>query len=217
MTDQPDPPVAQYAKGKGNLTINGGRDVRIKKSNLALGDINITKIKQYTRNHPGISVIAVVVLGLSTYGGIHYATSGGSEVDVSVVNQAGAAGALRTSEEIRVAERVGDAASWCTLVAPSDAGCEKSMAGAFAGRSQDYRNKVDAVAIGKPTATATDAEVPLSWDGKKQGTIPLEWSGGRWQLSNGNYGLVKLGGGVFLSLVDAQEGNLKLGGIPIPS
>ena len=43
------------------------------------------------------------------------------------------------------------------------------------------------------------------------------WSGGRWQMKQSDYGWVKLAGGVFLSLVDSQTGNLKLGGIPIPS
>ncbi|WP_405898668.1 hypothetical protein OG242_15170 [Streptomyces sp. NBC_00727] len=221
MTDQQDPRVDQDARGPNGLNIRVGRDFRAKKSIFAGGNVTITKIKNYSRNHPVISVTIAAVIalvgGYSTYGVVDIATSGGSKVDVSVVDQPGAAGAVRTAEEIRVAERVADAAAWCTLVAPSDGGCEKSMAGAFAQRSQDYRDKVDAVTIGKATATDTDAEVPLSWKGKKQGTIPLEWSGGRWQLGNGNYGLVKLGGGVFLSLVDAQEGNLKLGGIPIPS
>ncbi|HBF79682.1 MAG TPA: hypothetical protein DD420_07050 [Streptomyces sp.] len=199
------------------MAFQAGRDIRARRSNFALGDINITKIKKSVRSHPGVSVtVAATILALSTYGGIHYATAE-SQVDVSVVDEPGAAGAVRTAKEIRVAERIGDAASWCTLVAPTDGGCEDSLAGAFAGRSQEYRDKVDAITVGEATASATEAQVPLSWDGEKQGTVPLEWSGGRWQLSASNYGLVKLGGGVFLSLVDSREGNLKLGGIPIPS
>lgn len=217
MTDQPDPRGDQTARGDRNITFQARGNIRTTRSNFALGDINITKIKTSVRSHPVISLTAAVAVVVgAAWGGVHYATAENG-VDVSVVGEPGAAGAVRTAEEIRVAERIGDAASWCTLVAPGDAGCEKSLSGAFAGRSPDYRRKVDAVTIGEATASATAAQVPLSWDGKKEGTIPLEWSGGRWQLGASDYGLVKLGGGVFLSLVDSKEGNLKLGGIPIPS
>ncbi|MEU1126689.1 hypothetical protein ABZ371_24730 [Streptomyces sp. NPDC005899] len=217
MTDQPGAQGGHTVGGEGNIAVQANRDVRFKKSNIAARDINITKIKQHVRNHPVVSLTAIAaVLAASVYGGVQVATSD-SGVDLSVVSEPGAAGAVHTAEEVRVAERTGNAAAWCALVAPTDGGCEKSLSGAFAGRSQAYRDKVDHVAIGKATASATAAQVPLSWDGEKQGTIPLEWSGGRWQLSTSNYGLVKLGGGVFLSLVDSREGNLKLGGIPIPS
>ncbi|MDQ0795053.1 hypothetical protein [Streptomyces sp. B1I3] len=217
MTEQPGAQGSHTVRGDSNISFQANGDIRMKNANIAGRDINITKVKQYVRNHPVVSLTAIAtVLAASVYGGVQVATSD-SGVDLSVVSEPGAAGAFHTSEQVRVAERIGDAAAWCTLVAPTDGGCEKSLSGAFAGRSQAYRDKVGHVSIGKATASATEAQVPLSWDGEKQGTIPLEWSGGRWQLSASDYGLVKLGGGVFLSLVDAQEGNLKLGGIPIPS
>ena len=217
MTDQPDAGNKPLVRGNRNLTFQAGGNLRVSRSKIAGRDINITKIKQTIRGHRvASSAVAAVVIGLSVYGGVVVA-SPDSSVDVSVVSEPGAGGARHTTEQIRTAERVGDADAWCVLVAPGDSGCANSIKGAFAGRSQDYRDKVEHVGIGKTALSGTDAQTPLSWDGKQQGTVPLTWSGGRWQMKQSDYGWVKLAGGVFLSLVDSQTGNLKLGGIPIPS
>lgn len=217
MTDQPDAQNKPLVRGDGNFTVQAGGDFRVSRSKVAGRDINITKIKQTIRGHRVASgAVAALVVGLSVYGGVVVA-SPDSSVDLSVVSEPGAEGALHTTEQIRTAERIGDADAWCSLVAPSDSGCVKSLEGAFAGRSQDYRDQVEHVGIGKVALSGTGAQTPLSWDGKQQGTLPLTWSGGRWQMRSSDYGWVKLAGGVFLSLVDSRTGNLKVGGIPIPS
>ncbi|MEV6316762.1 hypothetical protein [Streptomyces sp. NPDC051776] len=229
MTDQPEqksePPSRRrsFGTGDGDYRINmqGGRDVTIGANAQVAGNNivnNVKEIKKTVHRHPVMSVAVLAAMTAVLYGGGSAVFSdGGDEVDLSVVEESGSKGAIRTVEQIRKAEKIGDGAAWCAIVAPSDAGCAESMKGEFARRSPSYRDRVDRVEIGKAERTDAVTAVTLSWDGVKQGTVPLVRSGDRWQMRSTDYAFVKLAGGVFLSLVDSRSGQLKVGGIPVPS
>lgn len=197
------------------VSFQNGGDVSLRRSQVAGGDIH--NIKNTVKKHPAASLAVLVVL-LAGGGTVAAQVIGGgssSGIDTSVVSEAGAGGASDTTTQIRSAERAGDARAWCTMVAPSDSGCASAMQGKFDGRSGKYRDQVTQVGIGSPRVTSTGAQVPLSFKGKEQGTVPLVWSGGRWQMSGATYTVVKGAGGVFLSLIDAQNHQLSLFGIPL--
>lgn len=200
------------------VSFQTGGNVTVRDSQVAGRDIHNTKIKNTVKKHPvaSLAVLVVLLAGGGTVAAQVIGGSGsGSGIDTSVVSEAGAGGASDTTAQIRNAERAGDASAWCAMVAPSDGGCASAMQGKFDGRSSDYRAKVNQVGIGSPRITSTGAEVPLSFKGKEQGTVPLVWSGGRWQMSGGTYTVVKGAGGIFLSLIDAQNHQLSLFGIPL--
>ncbi|MFG2195733.1 hypothetical protein [Streptomyces sp. NPDC048639] len=226
MTDQPEQqpehPSYRPAFGTGDgdygVHVQGGRDVTFgDHAQVAGRDINIKEIKQTIRKHPVMSVAVLAAMAAVLYGGGTAVFPDGDGVDLSVVEESGSTGAIHTVEQIRKAEKIGDGAAWCALVAPSAADCAESMKGEFARRSPSYRDRVDRVEIGKAGKTDAGTAVTLSWEGVKQGTVPLVWSGERWQMSTTDYAFVKLAGGVFLSLVDSRSGQLKVGGIPVPS
>ncbi|MEU6080440.1 hypothetical protein [Streptomyces sp. NPDC047108] len=205
--------------GGHGINVQGGRDVTFgDHARIAGRDINIQEIKQTVRKHPVMSVAVLAAMAAVLYGGgsVVFSDDAG-EVDLSVVEESGTTGAIHTVEQIRKAEKIGDGDAWCALVAPSAAGCAESMKGEFARRSPSYREGVDRVEIGKAEKTEAGTAVTLSWEGAKQGTVPLVWSGDRWQMNATDFAFVKLAGGVFLSLVDSKSGQLKVGGIPVPS
>ncbi|MBY8888610.1 hypothetical protein K7472_27760 [Streptomyces sp. PTM05] len=234
MTDQLRPQVPDGHRttnvnhGNSGITFNGGRDVRVgDHSNIVNGDQNDNSTHHdnsthltFKQRHPAAFAL-LVLAGLGLVGGGVAAVStggggGGSGVDTSVVNEPGARGASDTVGQIRVAEKDADAAAWCAMVAPTDGGCAKEMSGQFQRTSSTFRGQTDKVGVGTPQLGKNSAQVPLSWNGKEQGTVPLVWSGGRWQMSGGDASMVQLAGGVFLSLVEEENGQLSLGGIPLP-
>ncbi|MFJ3667733.1 hypothetical protein ACIPSE_14900 [Streptomyces sp. NPDC090106] len=161
--------------------------------------------------------LAVAVLSGSIWTGVSLG-SGGGGVDRSVVDEAGPGGALHTVQQIRSAERIGDAASWCYLTQPGDEACEENVGTVFAAKSAAYRSRVDDVAIGEPEETDSGVQTMLRWEGEDQGTVRLVRSGGRWQLNSTDYGWLKLcSAGVFLSLVDARSQELQCGMFKIPT
>ncbi|MCQ4040879.1 hypothetical protein ACFOSC_09155 [Streptantibioticus rubrisoli] len=222
-----DATVGNSANGNSGITFNTGGDATFGDGNLiANGDITQDNSQHTTKNtlkqrHPvGFALLVLLAAGTTVGGGVALTQigggSGGDGVDTSVVSEPGARGATDTARQIRAAEKAGDPAAWCTLAAPTDSGCQNTMGGQFQRRSQSYRDRVDQVQIGTPRLSGTSAQVPVSWNGKEQGTVPLTWSGGRWQMGSGYAAMTELAGGVFLSLVDSQSGQLTLGGIPLP-
>ncbi|MDX3752737.1 hypothetical protein [Streptomyces sp. AK08-02] len=188
---------------------------------VAGGDVTIVqkiqKIQRWAFANPLFAGgLAVVVLSGTIWTGI--SLGAGDAVDRSVVDEAGLDGARHTVEQIRVAERIGDAASWCYLTQPGDGTCETGMSAAFAAKSASYRERVDEVGVGETEKTDSGVQTVLSWDGREQGTVRLVRSGGRWQLNSSDYGLLKVcDAGVFLSLVDARSQQLKCGMFQIPT
>jgi hypothetical protein len=209
--------------GHHNQTASGTRSRVVGGDDRSTNIETTTTIQNFRKDHPTAyaALVAVAVLGSlggAVAGGAHVLRSaggGGSGINTAVVSESGAQGAQNTAAQIRAAEKAGDASAWCTMVAPGDGGCQGRIGGAFRSRSGANRAQVDQVAIGQASLKGTDAQVPLSWKGKEQGTLPLVWSGGRWQMGGGGAVLVEYAGGVFLSLVDSQSNQLKLGGIPI--
>lgn len=216
--------------GRNQVNIQSGRNTTIRQGAVVaggdahVGDVVagdkitiVQKARQWAVANPLLAGgLAVVVLSGSIWTGVSLGS--GSEVDRSVVNEPGLTGALHTVEQTRVAERLGDAASWCHLVQPGDGACENTMASSFATKSPSYRDRVDEVGLGEPEKTGTGAQVMLNWQGRNQGTVRLVRSGGRWQLNSSDYGLLKLcGAGIFLSLVDARSQELKCGMFQIPT
>ncbi|QKZ19892.1 hypothetical protein [Streptomyces chartreusis] len=216
----PDPRQGQDVRGAqhrvdirsgGSTTISGGAVV-------AGGDVTIIqKARQWAFANPLLAAsLAVVVLSGSIWTGVSLGSD--PAVDVSVVEEPGLPGALHTVEQTRLAERLGDAASWCHLVQPGDSSCETTMNSAFAAKSQSYRDRVEEVGLGEPEKIDSGAQVALSWQGSSQGTARLVQAGGRWQLNTSDYGLLKLcGAGLFLSLVDAKSQELKCGMFQLPT
>ncbi len=214
-------------RSDGDVTVAGavaGRDLRVG-DNAHFGDrheTNVTVVKKARRwvlAHPvAACAVAVVLVSGATWGGVSLGSGGGDGVDLSVVNEAGLDGARHTVEQTRKAERLGDAASWCHLVAPGDGACESTMGSVFAEKSAPYRQRVDEIGLGKPEETATGAQVVLSWKGSDQGTVRLVRTGGRWQVDPNDYALLKLcRAGIFLSLVDARSQELRCGMFQIPT
>ncbi|CAL9476359.1 hypothetical protein [Streptomyces sp. enrichment culture] len=202
----------------------GGRDVRVG-DHAQFGDrheTNVTIIKKAHRwvlAHPVAACVAVaLVVSGSTWAGVSLGSGDGSGVDLSVVNEEGLTGARHTVEQTRNAERLGDAASWCHLVAPGDGTCESTMGPVFAEKSASYRERVDEIGLGEPEDTAAGAQVMLSWKGEDQGTVRLVRTGGRWQIDPTDYAFLKVcRAGVFLSLVDARSQELQCSGFQIPT
>ncbi|MEU9396353.1 hypothetical protein AB0D86_40940 [Streptomyces sp. NPDC048324] len=216
--------------GQNQVNIQSGRNTSIRRGAVVagrdahVGDVVagdkitiVQKARQWAIANPLLAGgVAVVVLSGSIWTGVSLGSDSG--VDTSVVNEPGLSGALHTVEQIRVAERLADAPSWCMLTQPGDSTCETTMTSSFATKAPSYRDRVDQVGIGAPETNGTGAQVMLSWQGRKQGTVRLVQSGGRWQLNSTDYGLLKLcGAGVFLSLVDARSQELKCGMFQIPT
>ncbi|MFC8239874.1 hypothetical protein [Streptomyces chartreusis] len=227
----PDPRQGQDARGAqnrvnirsgGSTTISGGAVVS--GGDAHVGDVVhgdkitiVQKARQWAFANPLLAGgLAVVVLSGSIWTGVSLGSD--PAVDVSVVEEPGLPGALHTVEQTRLAERLGDAASWCHLVQPGDSSCETTMNSAFAAKSQSYRDRVEEVGLGEPEKIDSGAQVALSWQGSSQGTARLVQAGGRWQLNTSDYGLLKLcGAGLFLSLVDAKSQELKCGMFQLPT
>ncbi|MBV2354755.1 hypothetical protein KUM39_10320 [Streptomyces sp. J2-1] len=209
----------QNARDGRNIFQAGGNN-NVRDSILVGGDATITvnRIKKWALANPltatgaGLAVVVCLVWGGSAVVGAE-----GSAVDTSVVSEAGLTGARHTMEQIRVAERVADPAAWCDLVQPGDSDCARYMSSAFGAKSDTYRKQTGDIGLGEPEKTATGARTRLSWQGKNQGYVDLTWTGGRWQLASSEYGLLKLcKTGVFLSLVDARNGQAKCGPFSLP-
>ncbi|MFG1666289.1 hypothetical protein [Streptomyces sp. Y7] len=203
----------------GDTTISGGAVVAGGDAHVVHGDhiTIVQKARQWAIANPLLAGgLAVVALSSSIWTGVSLGSD--PAVDVSVVDEPGLAGALHTVEQTRLAERLGDAASWCHLVQPGDGTCETTMNPAFAAKSPSYRDRVEEVGLGEPEEIDSGAQVELSWQGRSQGTARLVRSGGRWQLNTSDYGLLKLcGAGLFLSLVDAKSQELKCAGFQLPT
>ncbi|MFF5343112.1 hypothetical protein ACFY4H_20745 [Streptomyces althioticus] len=219
-------PYGVFMRSDRDVTVNGavaGRDLRMG-DNAHIGDrhethvTNVKRIGLWAGAHPVAAIAGIVLLSGATWGGVSLGSGDGSGVDLSVVNEEGLTGAGHTVEQTREAERLGDAASWCHLVAPGDEACESTMGSVFSEKSAPYRERVDEIGLGEPEKTATGAQVMLSWKGKGQGTVRLVHTGGRWQVDPSDYALLKLCRvGIFLSLVDARSQELRCGAFQIPT
>lgn len=230
--DHPPRQEQDASGGQSRINIQSGRDSRIGKGAvLAGGDVHVgdhvggdkitivQKVSRWAIANPLLAGGLAAVLTVSVWTGTSLVPGGpGDTVDRSVVDEPGLAGALHTVEQTRVAERLGDAASWCHLVQPGDDTCETTMPSVFEAKAPSYRERVDEVEIGEPEETGTGARVRFSWKGRNQGTARLVRSGGRWQLDPSDYGVLKLcRAGLFLSLVDARSQELKCGMFQIPT
>ena len=231
--DEPDAGGAQHRvdiRSGGDVEFNGiagGRDVSVG-DNVRIGrwhETNVTNVTVLKRAHRwalahpvAACAVAVCVVSAGSWAGVSLGSGDGSGVDLAVVSEEGLPGAGHTVEQTRNAERLGDAASWCHLVAPGDQACESTMGSVFAEKAASYRQRVDEIGLGEPEKTATGAQVMLSWKGEGQGTVRLVRTGGRWQVDPNDYALLKLcRAGIFLSLVDARSQELRCGMFQIPT
>ncbi|MGW5210550.1 hypothetical protein ACWEQO_04850 [Streptomyces sp. NPDC004051] len=230
--DHPPRQEQDASGGQSRINIQSGRDTRIDEGAvLAGGDVQIgdrvsgdkitivNTASRWVVANPLLAGGLAAVLTVSAWtGALLVPGDSGGTVDRSVVDEPGLAGALHTVEQTRVAERLGDAASWCHLVQPGDDTCGTAMPSVFEAKAPLYRERVDEVEIGEPEETGTGARIRFSWKGRNQGTARLVRSGGRWQLDPSDYGVLKLcRAGLFLSLVDARSQELKCGVFRIPT
>lgn len=207
------PQAQSQRQGRGNRQITmSGETVRIKKTIIATGDVTVTNI----RRHPVVSLTVAVLAVLLPWGGY---TLVGPEpaVDTSVATEEGTSGAARTVQQLRAAERLGDAEAWCELAQPSDGSCAGIMQRQFGYRSAEYRSQVDQVSIGETVAEEGGTRTALGWQGEPQYALQLVRTGGRWHLDPALYALIGLQGGAFLIVVDDHNGERQIGGLPLPS
>ncbi|WP_156724773.1 hypothetical protein [Streptomyces apocyni] len=202
--------------GSGNRSVSvSGNTTRIRDSIIAAGSVSVTHIR---RNPVRSAVLAAAVT--LTYGGyllLGSETSSADGVDTSVVNEKGLTGASHTVEQLRKAERTGDAEAWCEIAQPSDRSCAGLMRGEFDQRSPENRAQVENVTIGDARERQGGAQAMLGWKGEPQYPLHLAWTNGRWRVDNSSYMLIGLSGGAFLVVVDDHNGERSFGGFPVPS
>lgn len=185
--------------------VEAGGDQHIKDSQIA-GRIHNDSRRVHNDNRKrnlkiglgGLAAALVIGGGAAVY----QAVTGSTDA----MYEKGLSGAQHTAEQLRQAEIDQDAAHWCLLASPKDSSlCHTMMTMSFASGSS-LRSELSKVELGSASGAGNSASVPVSFDGRQMGIVPMEWNGTRWSLNPGVYALMLNNGGLAMSAVETAHG-----------